>query len=163
MAHLAAIWEFTRGRVRHAYQGLTDEQLAWSCPESGTSIAHLLYHVAGTEYYWGTRIAGLQPGEPEFDERLDAFSKPDFLEQPSPLAEEERCVESIERALAQTYELFRAVVESPPEPGARITIPTPEGEVVNVREGMVRLAQGTASHAGQIWSLRNHPAFPSAA
>jgi hypothetical protein len=163
MAHLAAIWQFTRDRVRHAYNGLTDEQLAWRCPETGASIARLLYHVAGSEHYWGTRLAGRIPEESGFDARLDSFALPRFLEDPDAISDEEMTRDSVEQTLARTYELCSAVVASPPDPKERVTVPTPEGEVVNAREGLVRLAQGTARDAGKIWNLRTHPEFPKAA
>lgn len=149
--------------MRHAYDGLTDDQLAWTCPETGLSIAQLLYHVAGSEHYWGTRLAGRPADETEFEARLDSFALPRFLESNEALAPDELNRESVEKVLAHTYELFRSVVGAPVDPTVRKVMPSPQGDVVNGREGLVRVAQGTAAHAGRIWALRAHPEFPVAA
>ena len=161
MNQKAEIWLFTRARLAAAHKDLSDAQLAWRPHESAHSIFEYLYHLAGAEHYWATRLQGLDPRATEYEGLLDAAVKDDFLQEASfPFDSSWFTRDKVEQALAHAYAEFHPVMTEPtPEMLSRQVV-SPIGDSIDGAEGLTRIAQHAAYHTGQIWFIRMMPGFP---
>lgn len=161
MSDLGSVWLFTRSRLAPAHEGLTARQLLWQPYVSGHCIAEYLLHIAGAEHYWAARLTGREPAATEFEAKLDRAVIDGFLEdRPFPFASYELTRDTIERALAFTFDEIKPVFDTPTPEMLEMPLVSPIGDPVTGQAGLIRLAQHAAYHTGQIWLLRQHPGFP---
>ena len=161
MTEFAEVWQFGRGRLKATYERLSDEQMKWRPFPGGHCIYEYLFHVAGAEHYWATRLAGADPSATEFDAKLDKAVRNGFLlDEPFPFSEGEFRLELAIKALDKAYAEIGPIIEKPTAEQLAMQIESPIGPVVSGREGFHRIAQHAAYHTGQIWLLRLDPRFP---
>ena len=161
MRDLADVWLFTRARLRQTLADLTDEQMLWRQHSDGHSIGEYLYHIAGAEHYWASRMSGRHPSGTEFEGKLDGAVLYGFLREGEfPFGEADMTKAKAEAALAFTYERIKPVFEEPRPEQLTMPLISPMGDNVTGREGLIRLAQHAAYHTGQIWVVRLDPRFP---
>lgn len=155
MTDLGLVWEFTRFRLRQSLEGLTDDQLRQRPFEGGHSIVEIVYHIAGAEHYWGSRLAGIDPNRSEYDVLLDRAIHDGFLnEKDFPFGLEDLNRAAIEKALDYTEELIRPIFENPTNAHLTMNMLSPIGDPVTGKQGLTRLAQHAGYHTGQIWMIR---------
>ncbi|MBX3117785.1 MAG: DinB family protein [Fimbriimonadaceae bacterium] len=158
---IANVWQFTRVRLDKAIEDLTEEQWAWRAHPQSHSIAELVMHIAGAEFYWWSRIINLRPSSGEYDERLDRAVIDGYL-QPTdfPYRPEELTPDFVLSTLRSMYgridELFRHATDSQ----LAITMTSPVGDTLSGYGGLTRLSQHAGYHTGQIWFIRMMPGFP---
>ena len=158
MSDLADVWGLTRTRLAASYEDLSDDQLRWRPHEDAHNIGEILYHVAGAEQYWWSRLSQSRAG---MDERLEGAVKDGFLrEAPSPYSGDDLSVDRIDATLAFTKERILPILVAPSTEQLSMTIESPIGDQITGREGLIRLVQHAAYHTGQIWMIRMSPGFP---
>lgn len=161
MTDFAQVWHFTRFRLNEAIHDLSDAQLCWRLRENSHTIGEIVYHIAGAEHYWGTRLSSKSPDANEYDARLDSAVHDGFLrEGGSPFAESEMTAAGIQKALSQSFEELKPVIESPTKAQLAMELTSPVGDEVTGRTGLARVAQHAGYHTGQIWMIRMDPRFP---
>lgn len=163
MHPLADVWKFTRVRLLESHPDLNDEQLQWRPHENAHSIAEILFHIAGCEHYWASRLLGRDPNEGELESKLEQAARDGFLrEAPCPFPPSEHRREEVDRALAFGEAEMASVIENPTPAQLEMRMISPIGHDVSGYEGLCRLAQHAGYHTGQIWVYRMDPRFPSA-
>lgn len=161
MAQLADIWRFTRDRLRQSFDGLSDEQMAWRCPNGGHTVFEYLFHVAGAEHYWASRLTGRDPAATELEAKLDRAVIDNFLEEGGcPFGEDEMNRAAVEGALKFAFESLDPVIDNPSDEQLAAPMKGPAGDTITGREGLIRVAQHAAYHTGQIWMVRFDGSFP---
>jgi uncharacterized damage-inducible protein DinB len=163
MQSLNEIWRFTRERLKPAYQDLSDEQLCWRPHDEAHSIAEIVYHIAGAEHYWATRLSQRDSRATEWEDKLDRAVIEGFLkEAPCPFEPHEMTKELLDQALEFTGFEVLPLLENPTEKELEMPIVSPIGDQIDGRQGLIRMAQHAAYHTGQIWVYRMDPRFPKA-
>src|SRR5437763_6462338 len=79
MQSLFEIWRFTRDRLDPAYKDLSEQQLLWRPHAAAHNIGELVYHMAGAEHYWATRMTDRDPRANHSEEKLDRAVREGFL------------------------------------------------------------------------------------
>ncbi len=160
MSEFSEVWLFTRSRLDQSIAGLTSEQMAWRPHPAAHSIYELLYHIAGAEYYWASRLGG-QPPEGEFERRLDRAVIEGFLQDGSfPIGPEDMNPLAVQSALQFSFDKLHPIIEHPSDEQLRMPLVSPVGDNVDGRTGLIRIAQHAGYHTGQIWLMRMMPGFP---
>src|SRR6476620_1382351 len=115
MQPLYDVWKFTRDRMAPCYNDLTDEQLRWRPHSNAHSIGELLYHCAGAENYWASRMTGRNPHETPFGDKLDKAVRDGFLIDgiSSPFKDDDMKLALIEKALAFSGEALTPILQNP--------------------------------------------------
>lgn len=161
MNEYAQIWQFTRERLRAAYQDLNPAQLTWKPYAGGHGICEYLLHVAGAEHYWAARLVAKDPRPTEFEAKLDRAVREGFITEVAfPFGPEELTLRMAEDALQFAYDELAPIIEKPKAEQLEMRIESPLGPVVSGREGLWRVCQHAAYHTGQIWHMRLNPDFP---
>jgi len=160
MSEFGETWKFTRVRLDASLEGLTDEQMSWRPHENAHTIFELLYHIAGCEHHWATRMTRRSPEETDFDAKLDQAAKDGFLREGG-CPFDEMSLPAARRALDYAREEIEIVICRPTAEQLAMTLLSPIGDTVTGREGLARLAQHAGYHTGQIWMMRMDPCFPA--
>lgn len=160
---IANVWQFTRVRLDHALEGLTDGQWHWRAHSCAHSIAEIAMHIASAEFYWWSRIVNLRFDSPDYDQRLDRAVIEGFLSEAAfPYSQEELTIEFVNCVLKKMHgrieELFRHISDSQ----LSMTMTSPIGDTLTAYGGLTRLSQHAGYHTGQIWFMRMLPNFPQA-
>lgn len=161
MSDLELVWRFTRQRLAQSLEGLSDSAIRWRQHHCSHTIGEILYHVAGAEHYWGTRILESDPNATELGRKLERATYDGFLRDGAcPFGESEMTLGHCLDALNYTEEQIRAVFATSDSARLQLRLTSPIGDPVTVREGLARLAQHAGYHTGQVWMIRTHPDFP---
>jgi hypothetical protein len=161
MTDFAEVWSFSNERLAQAIEGLDDRQMSWRLYDGGHCIFEYLYHIAGAEHYWSSRMAGVDPNLTELGGRLDAAVRAGFLRDGQfPFGEDDFRRDLVESALAWTHAAIAPIIGSPTQQQLSMQLESPLGPMVTGRGGLIRLAQHAAYHTGQIWMIRLSPEFP---
>jgi len=158
------IWQFTRERMKPSYQDLNEEQLRWRPHPNAHSIGELLYHCAGAEHYWATRMSDRDPRATSWEEKLDKAVREGFLIDgtSSPFTDEDMSLPLIEQALEFTGLELTPILKEPTDKELTMRLISPLGPEVDGYGGLIRIAQHAGYHTGQIWIYRFDPRFPAA-
>jgi len=164
MSHLCEVWQFTRERLDQSYKDLTRDQLLWRPHENAHSIGELLYHMAGAEHFWASRMTDRDPHATPYEERLDKAVREGFLLEGtlSPFAPEDMELHLIDKALEFSGSALRPILENPTEKQLTMKMISPLGPEVTGMGGLLRIVQHAGYHTGQIWIYRMDPRFPKA-
>ena len=162
MRPLLDAWQFTRDRLAPAYQDLNEEQLLWRPHAAAHNIGELLYHMAGAEHYWATRLSERDPRATEWEEKLDRSVREGFLIDgtSSPFGPEDMKMPLIEQALEFTAFELKPILENPTSKELEMKLISPLGPEVTGYGGLLRIVQHAGYHCGQIWIYRMDPRFP---
>lgn len=154
-------WEFTRVRLAQSIDDLTEEQGAWRPFPGANTITEMVFHLAGAEHWFGCRVLGVDPNSTEFERKLDNSVRAKFLTGDIfPFEGEELTLANAKQALEFSSKRARQfLTEQTPEQLAR-QIESPLGPIVDGVGGLLRIAQHSAYHTGQIWTYRQMPGFP---
>src|SRR5947199_7374356 len=111
------VWQFTRERLDQAYKDLSEEQLAWRPHGDAHSIGELVYHMAGAEHYWATRMSNRDPRSTEWEAKLDRSVREGFLLEGTapPFGPEDMKLSLLEKALEFSASELRPILENPTE------------------------------------------------
>lgn len=160
MSPYGEIWNFTRERLAQAYTDLTDEQLRWR-PEPGVhNIGEWIYHVAGVECWFASKMTGLAASE-NLDKMAQAARAGFITEGEFPYSDADMTVAALTQALNDSAAMIRPVMESPTQEQLTMPVETVIGPVVEGVGCLWRVAQHSAYHTGQIWVYRFDSRFPS--
>ena len=156
------IWQFTRDRLKPAYEDLTEEQLTWRPHAQAHNIGELLYHMAGAEHFWAARLSERDPRATEWEAKLDRAVREGFLIEgtSSPFTDEDMKLSLIEQALEFSGLSLRPILENPTEKELEMKLISPLGPEVTGYGGLLRIVQHAGYHTGQIWIYRFDPRFP---
>lgn len=161
MHGLLDTWLFTRERLRPAYADLSQEDLLWRPFDGAHSIGELLYHIAGAEHYYATRIDGRDPAATEWERKLDRAVIDDFLaEGEAPFGPQDMQPDLIEKALQFSASELRPILQRADEMDLSMRFASALGANITGYEGLLRVTQHAAYHTGQIWIYRRDPRFP---
>ena len=159
MSPYGEIWKFTRERLAQSYSDLTPEQLAWRPNPGAHNIGEWIYHVAGAECWFASRLTG--NGGSEFEKKLMGAARASFIsDDPFPFGDGDMTVKGIGEALSLSGAFIGPVIESPSADQLSMPVETVIGPVVEGVACLWRVAQHAAYHTGQIWLYRQNPAFP---
>lgn len=161
MSPYGEIWSFTRERLAQAFQDLSQEQLLWRPFPECHNIGEMLYHVAGVEVWFATRMSAVED-DPEFAKLSEAARAAYITSDPFPYGDAEMTLEKIDAVLATSGRLVSPVMSSPSESQLTMEVETVIGPVVPGVACLWRVAQHAAYHTGQIWTYRLDPRFPAA-
>lgn len=163
MEGLVDVWEFTRMRLKQAHEDLTHEQGMWRPFKGANTIIEMMYHMAGAEHWFGCRILGINPEQSEFERKLDMSVRAQFLTGDIfPFTGDELTLEKARNALDFSEIRARKVLSSATPEQLAIKIESPMGPIVDGKGGLLRIAQHSGYHTGQIWTYRQMPEFPEA-
>ena len=156
------IWQFTRDRLNPAYQDLSEAQLLWRPHPDAHNIGERVYHMAGAEHFWASRMTDRDPRATPFEEKLDKAVREGFLIDgtSSPFADEEMKLPLLNKALEFSGAALKPILENPTEKQLTMRMISPLGPEVSGYEGFLRITQHAGYHAGQIWIYRMDPRFP---
>ncbi len=155
------VWKFTRLRLAPTWEDLSELELGWRPSHRNHSIAEILMHIAGAEYYWACRF-GIENQHSGFEDKLERSVKEGFLiDAKFPFEEDELNKEFIFEVLEFSRKCIEPFVLNPTEENLKIEMISPIGDKVTGKEGLIRLCQHAGYHAGQIWLMRMLPNFPS--
>lgn len=160
MSPYGEVWKFTRERLVQSFRDLTPAQLTWRPFREGHNIGEMLYHVAGVECWFGTKMTGLQP-EGEVARLVLAARASYITDEPSPFGDTDMNVADIEAALARGAATIEQVITNPTAEQLSMDVETVIGPVVPGVACLWRVAQHAAYHTGQIWTYRQNPGFPN--
>ena len=162
MHPFADAWKFTRERLAQAYQDLNEEQLLWRPYHGAHNTGELIYHMAGAEHYWATRMTERDPRATEWEAKLDRAVREGFLREgtSSPFGPEEMKMELLDKALEFTGLELGPILENPTQKQLEMKMESPIGPIVTGYEGLLRIVQHAGYHTGQIWTYRMDPRFP---
>ena len=164
MQPLYDAWKFTRDRLDQAYKDLNEYQLLWRPHAQAHNIGELLYHMAGAEHYWASRMTDRDPRATPLEEKLDKAVREGFLIDgtSSPFTDEEMKLPLIEQALEFSGRALTPILQSPTEAQLEMKLISPLGPEVTGYGGLMRIVQHAGYHTGQIWIYRMDPRFPTA-
>ena len=156
------VWQFTRVRLEPAYKDLNENQLLWRPHSAAHNIGELLYHMAGAEHYWASRMTGRDPRESPFGEKLDSAVREGFLIDGtlSPFKDEDMKMPLIEKALQYSGDALAPILKDPTDEQLTMRMISPLGPEVSGYEGFLRIVQHAGYHTGQIVIYRMDPRFP---
>ncbi len=163
MTIYAEVWNFTRARLAEAIEGLSEEQLSWRLYPEAHTIFEMVYHVAGVEHYWSSRMTGRDPAATDFEALLDLAVHGGFLREGvgGPFREAKYLTAAaLDQAIAFTGERVRLIMENPTEAQLAMVLESPVGDSVTGAQGLARLSQHASYHTGQIWLASMSPRFP---
>ena len=160
MSPYGEIWQFTRERLAQSYQDLSPSQILWRPYPGGHNAGELIYHIAGVEAWFATRMTG---GDATADvQRLMEAARATFITEDSfPYGDDDMEMARLDAVLAQAADLVGPVVRNPTEGQLTMDVETVIGPVVSGVACLWRLAQHAAYHTGQIWTYRQDPDLPS--
>jgi hypothetical protein len=162
MHDLGRVWLFTRERLRQSIEGLSDEEMRWRPHHEAHTIFEILFHIAGAEHYWASRLTGRDPAENDMAHMLDLAVKDGFLRDGAcPFGPEYMNRRAAEDALELTRAEIEPVICHPTPEQIAMSLTSPVGDNVNGLDGLARLAQHAGYHTGQIWLMRMDPRFGS--
>lgn len=146
-----------------SFEDLNDTQMEWRQHSAGHTIFELLYHVAGAEHYWASRLKGKSGPTDPFLQLLDRAVFEGFLRDgPTEFGPEYRTKAKIVETLCFTYTELEPILRTPNVEQRQMPLTSPIGDAVTGEIGMIRVAQHAAYHTGQIWTIRMDPRFPAA-
>lgn len=149
------VWRFTRARLAQSLDGLDATHGDARLGPGTHSIAEIALHIAGAEHYWWSRLAGVAPGHPDHDAKLDAAVIDGFLrDAPVPFEEHEITLANAHAALDRMFPRIEDLYANLTEAQAAQPLISPIGDSVDGHEGLIRLAQHAGYHTGQIWQIR---------
>lgn len=163
MSQFAEVWNFTRARLAEAIEGLSEEQLAWRLYPDAHNVFELVYHVAGVEHYWATRLTGLNPSATEYEALLDLAVHGGFLRPGvgGPFRESKHLsARALNETLDFTEARLKPVMENPTDAQLQMVLSSPTGQEVVGHEALAQIAQHASYHTGQIWLASMSPKFP---
>lgn len=163
MTQFAEVWNFTRARLAEAIEGLSEEQLAWRLYPDAHNVFEVVYHVAGVEHFWTSRLTGNNPSATEYEALLDLAVHGGFLREGvgGPFREPKYLTaKALDDTLAFTAERLRPLIECPTEAQLKMVLTGPTGETVLGCEALAQVAQHASYHTGQIWLASMSPKFP---
>lgn len=162
MSAFADIWRFTRERMEPCFKDLTEEQLLWRPHGQAHNIGEILYHVAGAEHYWASRMTGRDPHASELEAKLDRAVREGFLLDgtSSPFTDEDMKLPLIEKALEFSGAALEPILQNPTQAQIDMKLISPLGPEVTGYGGFLRIAQHAGYHTGQIWIYRIDTRFP---
>jgi hypothetical protein len=159
MSPYGEIWEFTRGRLKQAYEDLSDGQLRWRPFPGGHNIGEMLYHCAGVEVWFSVRMLPIGR-TPELDRLAECARATYITEDPFPFSDGDVTLAAVDQALDLSAKLVRPLVEAPTPEHLTMPVETVIGPVVEGVGCLWRIAQHAAYHTGQMWTYRQDPRFP---
>jgi uncharacterized damage-inducible protein DinB len=162
MAGFLETWVLTRERLEPAFADLKKEQLLWTPYRGARSIGEILYHIAGAEYYYSTRVTGRDPARTDWQRRLDRALVAGFLsDEPMPFSDQDMEPSLVEEALRFSGAQIRPVLADLTDENLSRPIVTGMGDHLKGVDGLARVAMHAGYHTGQIWVYRRDPRFPA--
>ncbi len=161
MSDLFEVWRFTRERLSQALHGLKEEQLNWRMYPGCHTIAELVFHIAGAEHYWATRLGMKNPAGNEYEAKLDRSVQDGFLRDGSiPMGPGPHPASDVQKALDYAQAEIEPILRDTTDLQKTMVLTSPIGDEVKGNQGLIRLVQHAGYHTGQIWMVRSHPDFP---
>lgn len=133
--------------------------MRWKPNPDAHSIGEWIYHVAGAECWFGSRMR--QEDSTEEVLRLSQAARATFIDDsPFPFSSEEMTVEGVRNALELGASQIESIICNPTPAQLSMDIETVIGPIVPGVACLWRVAQHAAYHTGQIWLYRFDPGFP---
>lgn len=147
------VWRFTRSRLTSILAAMSENEARFRAFSGGHSTIEYCLHMAGAEHYWASRLGGVPRSER--GDLLERCLFEGFLHDGSfPSELSTHTLDQAQTELAWTFELIAPIFESPTESQLLMELTSPIGDAVSGREGLLRLSQHAAYHAGQIMLLQ---------
>ena len=160
MSPYGEVWKFTHERLDQAFHDLTDEQLRWRPRPDAHSIAEWIFHLAGSDIWFATRMRGIEPDD--WAAKLQRAARAGFIDDsPMPFNDNDATVENLKGALEHSASYLLALLENPSTQQLEMQVETVIGPMVPGVACLWRVAQHAAYHTGQIWVYRFDPSFPA--
>lgn len=144
--------EETRGAIREAISGLTDEDLARNILPNLNSIGQLVLHLGEAEYWWIQEIVGGKPMSDD-EKKFAHYNENGFEDFTKKSYSAEYCIEKLAQIHTRTRKLLAEFSDA--DLDNIYVVKRPDKEIhLSLRRILFHLLDHEATHKGQIMMLK---------